>query len=518
MLTNSRQKFSLTNSPVFGVLLAALLSLVVIWIVVSEVRLSAVFSVLGIMIVGLYFLGHFEKAYFPFIFVITIPVALFVTAIPDLRAFELLIPGLLILFIFRQAVLRSRRREVRVVPIPMIIFFAMGLASFLRHPSLPAQVFARATAPGNFRIYWRFFIGLMTYVLAFHLFREETRRKMMVLVKLMTVVCVSGLILQFTDPYLNIPIPIGEIFVHWGPFGETGESGTALFRGWAIGWFGLFLFLILISFPDFPKNKLIKLAFFLLSLVGIILSGARSLLLAAVGAASLLCLLKGRIWRLLVPLAAAAAILTVSYAYPQIIDQLPEGVRRVFTIFPTPDHGDPDAVGSALVRVAWWTEALEIISRHPLVGIGFQRIGIELHYVAYIDYAVRIGAAHSAYIATGVMLGLPGMVVLIWIFGLHLGRGIILSGQSSQSPEKNLNIWLTLMIFAYNIIFFFAGSPQNLYKYLLFAGLINLNWRLQDERERDTSHPSPSRPENHFPEDGPRMEVEASGGSDCRYS
>ena len=514
MFKNNRTEFLSTSSRVFGFFLAGLLALVLIWFVASGVRLAAGLSVLGILLVGFYFLGNFEKAYFPFIFFIILPVALFVTAIPGLRAFELVIPGIFILFLLRQVVLGWRQRQARFVPKSIILFFAMGLASFLRHPSLPAQVFAAGADPGNFRVYWNFFLGLMTYVLTFHLFREGRRRKTLVLVRLMTTVCVSGLILQFIDPYLRIPLPLGEIFVHWGPYGEAAESGGPLFRGWAVGWFGLFLFLVLISFSNIPKNKLVKSAFFLLSLAGIILSGARSILLAAVGTASLLCLLKGRIWRLLVPLSAAAAILAVSYFYPQTIDRLPEGVRRVFTIFPTPGYGDPDAVGSALVRVAWWTEALEIISRHPLVGIGFERIGVEARYLAYADYAVRIGQAHSAYIATGVMLGLPGIVVLAWIFALHLLRGIILSRQPAPAVEQNLATWLTLMVFGYNIIFFFAGAPQVLYSYFLFAGLINLTWIRRNERDRDASHTGPPRMENLLTENGGRPEVEASGGND----
>lgn len=506
-------KSPISRSALVGPLLAGLLSLVIIWIVVSEVRLAGVFSVLAIIAVGFYFLGHFEKAYFPFMFVIVLPVALFITAIPDLRAFELVIPGLLILLIVRQAVLRSGKRETRIVPLPMIAFFAMGLASYLRHPSLPAQVFAAAAEFGNFRVYWTFFLGLMTYILAFRLFQEDKNRKIIMLVKLLTVVSVSGLLIQFTASHLNLRVPVDDIFIDWGPFGEAEGIGTTIFRGWAIGWFGLFLFLILISIPDHPKNQILRLSFFLLSLVGIILSGARSILLAASGGAILLCLLRKKYLRAIFPLSAVAAVLSVAYAYPGIIDRLPEGAHRVFTIFPVPDASHPDAVGSALLRVTWWREAMEIISRHPLLGIGFERIGIEARYIDYAAYAVRIGAAHSAYIATGVMLGLPGLAVLIWIFGLHLKRGIILSRQSSETVEKNLNIWLTLMIVAFNIIFFFAGSPQRLYTYFFYAGLINLNWHLRSGSGDDPSPPGPAKPRNNLSESTPREKAKASSGN-----
>ncbi len=482
MFAGNRTKRHFPESPFFEFLLVGFVAGAVIWAVSSEGRLPAFFSIVGLVLAGFYFLGNFEKVYIPFTIVVILPLVVFLTAIHELQAFEVLVPVFFTLLITRTAVSSSRGPGIRILPFAVIVFFALGLASYLRHPTLPTQVLGRVVAWGNFRNYWRFFLGLMIYVLVFHFFRSEHNQKMPVLVKLLFWLFISGIILHLGMSFLQVETRsrAGFILADWGISPPGQETTEIIFQSWSLGWQSLFLFLILISFPTIPENKYLKGALLLICLICIVLSGARSILLAAAGSAIFLCWLKKQYLLVVIPTAVVLLILMVSYAHPEIIYSLPPPARRVFTIFPSPEeYVHQEAVASAQVRVAWWQEATEIISRRPFFGIGFEEIGLDPLYLRYADYAVRVGAAHNAYIATGVMMGFPGMVLLVWIFVLHLNRGVILAKNSREDFTKNLNVWLTLVLISFNIMYLFAGSPQHLYRYLFYAGLINLNWYLE---------------------------------------
>lgn len=478
----------LNQRAVFSLFLGGILSCIILWLIVSGMKVPIFLSLVGLVFVAVYFGINFEKTYIPLILVIALPLGLFITAIPNLKASEVVIPGLFFMLVVRTMVSRSSGGEGRVIPLCVIVFFLLGFASYLRHPSLPTQVFARTVDLGNFRRYWTFFMGFMSYLLAYYLFRRDRERKELFLVKLLLWVYVGGILLHLTMSYLRIEALSGFLLVDWGPAPEGDPSGGIVFRGWTFGWYGLHLFLILTAFPGFPKKKLIKGLLFLLALLCVILSGARAVLLAVSCSAILVCVLRKKFFRLVFPLAAVTAILVVSYSFPQVINTLPPASRRIFTIFPSSRiYGHREATTSALARLAWWREAFTIISRNPYRGIGFEKVGRRAIYLDYSEYAVRIGASHSAYIATGVMLGLPGMAVLLWLFILHLRRSILLTTRSPEGPSRNFKLWLACVLFSYNIIFFFAGSPQNLFPYLFYAGLVNLNWLEQPETAGERS-------------------------------
>lgn len=478
MKTRPENYSHLIQSLPFAGLLAALTALLLVWLITAEAKVSLFASIIGLILVTLYFSINLERAYLLLSLVLILPLGLFITAIPNLKAAELAVPGLFALFLVRTLVSKSRGPGPRILPLAVIVFFALGLVSYLRHPSLPTQLFARSVDLGNFRRYWSFFLGLPTYILAFHLFRSGRRRKFAVLLRFATFLYVFAILFHLAITGLRIKVPEEFFMVGWGPVAEGQATGGIVFRGWAFGWYGLNLLLILMCFPGYPKNRWIKWPLLLLALVSIILSGARATLLAAAASAVLICLLQGRLIRLMAPLAAVTAILIVSYSFPQAIDSLPPACRRIFTIFPSSDfHGHREAVISVRTRFLWWREAMDTVALHPLGGIGFEKVGRRALYLSYQDYAVQIGDSHNAYIATAVMLGIPGALAVAWIILLHLARSVILYREGEPSFEKDFNLWLATILFSYTVVFFFAGSPQELYHYLLYAGLVNLNWR-----------------------------------------
>ena len=483
----------LTQSNLFILLLIVLVSGVILWLIVSGTQIPKFFSLIGITVLAVYLGVNFEKNYFLFTAVIIFPMALFITAIPGLKAYELMVPGLFIFMIIHMMISKETGPGIRILPLPIIIFFILGLVSYLRNPSFPTQVFARSIDLGNFRIYWSFFMGIMTYILAFYLFKRDRDRKTIFVIKFLTWAYVLSLFLHLGMTFFKVDASTRFFLVNWGPVPEGFAPGNIVFRSATFGWYGLNLFIILLAFPGYPKSKIIKGGLFLLTLICIILSGARATLLSAAFCVILLCILKKKFLRLIIPMIVVTVILVISYSYPRVISSLPWYAQRIFTIFPSSEvYGHPVAIGSARVRLQWWQEAVDIISQHPLTGMGFEKLERKRLYLAYEKYAVKIGDSHNAYIATGVMLGLPGILLLIWIFYLHLKRGIVLYLKTAPSSEKVINLWLVLMLFSLNIIYLFAGAPQSLFRYLFYAGLVNLNWCLSPEKDAKVFLPEAS--------------------------
>ncbi len=482
----------LTQTAPFAFLLGALVSGVILWLIVSGARMPLFFSLIGIAGLAVYLGVNFEKNYLIFSVVIIFPVAVFITSIPDLAACELMIPALLVFAIIHTMISKEKGPGFSILPFPIIIFFILGFVSYLRNPSLPTQVFARSVDLGNFRIYWSFFMGIMTYILAFYVFRRDRTRKIILLMKFLSWTYLLLICFHLFMTIFKMDIPAQFFLVNWGS-NEGIAPGDMIFRGWTFGWYGLNLFIILLAFPGYPKSKIIKGGLFLFSFGCIILSGARATLMAAVCCVIMVCILKKKFLRLILPIIVITAILVISYSYPRVISYLPWYTQRIVTIFPSSDvYGYPVAVSSAQARLQWWREAIDIIYQHPLTGMGFEKLERKKLYLIYKKYAVKIGDSHNAYIATGVMLGIPGVLLLIWIFYLHLKRGIVLYIEMAPSLEKIINLWLVLVLFSLNIIYLFAGSPQSLFRYLLYAGLINLNWYLYTNKHFEVSPPENS--------------------------
>ena len=67
-------------------------------------------------------------------------------------------------------------------------------------------------------------------------------------------------------------------------------------------------------------------------------------------------------------------------------------------------------------RLEFWRASLDIIARNPIVGVGYENISSEI--------GKRIGRArpaHNLYLETAAETGIPGLILLLWLFfaGLH---------------------------------------------------------------------------------------------------
>jgi putative inorganic carbon (hco3(-)) transporter len=90
----------------------------------------------------------------------------------------------------------------------------------------------------------------------------------------------------------------------------------------------------------------------------------------------------------------------------------------VYARFSTTFANEQDRDASAQGRIELWMNCLDLISKHPLVGIGPEHFGY---------YAPQYGwnegkEAHNLWLQTGAELGLPGLFLLVAFYGMTIVR------------------------------------------------------------------------------------------------
>ena len=445
-------------------------------LITSDLKMIKLVTLFILPLIIIYFFINFEHAWVLFTLVLILPFNLDISPIRSLNACSIIIPGLFVIFLIRSITVQEKGPWIRIIPKSIIIFFTLGFISFWRQPCFPTTLFGTTIEYGIFRNYWNFFVGFLTYFLAFHLFINGDKR-LKIFIKLLFYTYVFSLIANVIMSILKLQTLPGFQPVAFGPIEE---QGTVSLRSGALGRYGMNLFILLLVFKTYLRSKILKIFLFLFCIFAITASGARGTLVTVLAAALLYFILRKKFLNLIVPLSALTIILVVSYSAPHLINYLPCSFRRIFVIFPSPEvYGSERAViAPGQGRLQWWRSGVQIISRHPFFGIGYVKVGREYLYQPFSQLAAQYGAIHNAYLAIAVMLGIPGLILLLWIFYLHLKRGIILVNETHDSFNKHFNLWLTIMAFSHNIIYFFGGSAHSLYYYFLYAGLINLNWYL----------------------------------------
>jgi O-antigen ligase len=172
--------------------------------------------------------------------------------------------------------------------------------------------------------------------------------------------------------------------------------------------FALLMLLAFLCFAHeaFRRGWVWTLCFGLMSLA-LLLGFTRSIWLAtAAGAIYLLWFFR----RWLVALVPVAAILVFLVS--------PTAVRARFTSLVRPKQG----VDSNEFRVVTWRTGVQIIERHPLLGLGPE--GVKLHFAEYVPPDVPrplpsgwYGHLHNIYLHYAAERGIPTMLVLMWLIG-----------------------------------------------------------------------------------------------------
>jgi O-antigen ligase len=173
---------------------------------------------------------------------------------------------------------------------------------------------------------------------------------------------------------------------------------------------------IVLALTSKPAGRLIYSACAFVLAMGVVVTFSRGGFLGLAAAGGMLLWKLGRHNKLSMAMAAFAACAVLALSMPAGYSD------RLFTII----HTEQDTTNSAQERQGEMKQAVEIASRHLVIGIGMG------NYPFYSNHAIR---AHNSYIELAAELGLAGLVAyLILIFG-PLRSMKLIERETSQSND-----------------------------------------------------------------------------------
>jgi O-antigen ligase len=197
------------------------------------------------------------------------------------------------------------------------------------------------------------------------------------------------------------PNQLGAFFVYYGAL----FAGLALARpGSRRHWFLLVPFLVIVRATQY--------------------TGSRGTMLGLV--AAVLCIAFLRSKPLFVGLALAGVVML---ADPSL---LPEGTQRMLgrTFASEGENIEESLDRSAATRILLWEAALQMIRDEPLLGVGYGRFGeLVQGYLPDIGYR----DVHNTYLLFAAEMGIPGLLVLLWVLGGVLREAVFLC---RRAPDR----------------------------------------------------------------------------------
>jgi len=240
-----------------------------------------------------------------------------------------------------------------------------------------------------------FFKVSVVFVLMLNL--VDTRERLLRIMKLV-VLCGTGIAAgsiekfvegKFTATIQGVGVRIEGIV--GGIFGNPNDLAMALDL--------LLPLTIVLALTSKPAGRLIYSACAVVLAMGVVVTFSRGGFLGLAAAGGILLWKLGRHNKLSMAMAAFAACAVLALSMPAGYSD------RLFTII----HTEQDTTNSAQERQGEMKQAVEIASRHLVIGIGMG------NYPFYSNHAIR---AHNSYIELAAELGLAGLVAyLILIFG-----------------------------------------------------------------------------------------------------
>jgi putative inorganic carbon (hco3(-)) transporter len=189
-------------------------------------------------------------------------------------------------------------------------------------------------------------------------------------------------------------------------------------------------------------------------------------------------------------LKTALAAILLSILGLAVVAASPTVADRFESIF----NDDKDDAGSKAERLAHMSDALTVLSEHPLMGVGIGQSMVAI--VAMHDNAANQWVkVHNVYLLLGAELGIPGFCVYVWMIiavfrALKQTRG---ANARHHMPEPgasdHLGIGLRHAILVFAITAAFAPVAYNWFLYILI-GLASV---LMSTSAQRVSSSSPSR-------------------------
>ena len=174
--------------------------------------------------------------------------------------------------------------------------------------------------------------------------------------------------------------------------------------------------------------------------------------------------------------AAAAAVLVLAVA---AIPLLPEGyLDRLSTITDI----EADATGSAQGRWTDYRVASAVVAEHPLIGVG---LGQDMLALNEARGRATWRSVHNAYLEYAVDLGLPGMILFLWLLVASFRSARAVERYTAAQPAlRELTVFASgvqIALFAFAVAAFFHPIAYQFYFFCVAGLAVALKNACRDE-------------------------------------
>jgi O-antigen ligase len=377
-----------------------------------------------------------------------------------------------LLFVFYAV---NSRRVYRIPPgyMPVLVFILIALAHILTLKELPEILSSLASfdiPAGGFRFYYDILIFGLIYFITPFFFNEESHINLFI--QLLIGLCIFIILFGFLRIFMGLDtISADEAYrtrIHYVPAGDSVVPRLGI-----MGVAGYLLFVLGLIFVK-DKSRRLFFLFTAIAIAGIIQSGGRAVFLGLVLAISLYLFFTGRKIKAILLPAGLIILLFFIGLHPGLVKKFPDVLYRHLTIFA---EENPSFSRYGNTRMEMWTISMEMILENPLWGSRSMSGLDEFDESAFAN--VRTGGAHNVYLSTATSLGLPALILWIFIAVYFFRRIIFLHRETAAgTPLNRFCFFLAILLGVSYITFFLQGGAGGGFTYFLYLGLIDASWAM----------------------------------------
>jgi len=384
------------------------------------------------------------------------------------------VTGLYLLQKFAKRTSYSLQWRLNPLLIPVLIYFSVVFANYLRSPVVPSDLTKLRYAPQGFAAWFSYLLSFCYYFMFAEVVSTDTkttRRAIRFVWQLCLILTLLGAILIYSHSAQSILYNLQNQGIFRKSFFAPGEGflsnagyrlSTGGYRIDNLGEAASILLLLLLAGTCKVRNTLKWILYGFLG-YSLVLSGGRSVFAGAV-----LALL---IWMMIQKksgyrIASFVVFLSLCCGVFLFYEVLPGSFQRILKIHGSFEQLD---VGRATVFPLYWESFLH----HPLFGVGIGSSGFR--YSSGLSFLVseqlRLGG-HGAYISISYLMGLAGLAPFIWGLVGSLKYSYSLSKKEDDKFNASLAMFCFLWLVYYLISMGFGGRGSNMV-YFAILGIVS---------------------------------------------
>jgi len=387
--------------------------------------------------------------------------------IPHLQVAEVVIPSITIVYFLSKILKRKPilvfKRSMNPLLIPILLYFGVILANYLRNPLPPSSIVGIPQELGGLRIYYRFFLAFCAYLL----FAEAVCSNMKIipgikglLWHICLILFLLGIVLIYSYPAQNILCNLQSQGIFSPAFYSA--AGTELletryrmasgaYRIETLGEASSISLLLLVAGARKAKS-ISKWILYGPLWSGLILSGWRAGFVGTILAFCLWVVIQKRWKALLLLFAAGFMIYMCVFVY---YDILPLQFQRLFKIKGPLERLD---AGRGVLFPLFWSSFLE----NPVLGVGMGSIEIRgTGMTHFVTQQLRFGG-HGTYLSLLYATGLLGFIPFVWIYLSGIRSSLSVFYRAPNKMVRTLSFFCVLYMIHDSIPLGFGGRGASL--------------------------------------------------------